>query len=320
MPLDAEIQPVIDLVDAVGAPDPDEAGVDVLRDDFALMCVGFGPGPEGVSVTDIDVSGRGGAVPARVYRPDDDARAALVFFHGGGYVIGSIETHDALCRELAVGAGIVVVSVGYRLAPEHPYPAPLDDGEDALAAIVDRADELGLDPRRLAVGGDSAGGNLATVVAGRWAGRRASDPSLPPLRFQLLYYPVCEFCGPAGRFPTLVENGEGYLLTAQVMDYFGRTYLRGTQVDAASADVSPVNADPSHLASLPPALVITAEFDPLRDEGETYAGLLARAGVDVTLTRYDGAVHSFVQMSSFAAIGRRAIEQSTAALRGALAP
>ena len=292
MPLDAEIQPVIDLVNAVGGPGPDEAGVQFLRDNFALMCAGFGPGPEAVDVTDIEVDGRGGAVPARVYRPDDDARAALVFFHGGGYVIGSIETHDALCRELAAGAGIVVVSVEYRLAPEHPYPAPLDDGQDALAAIAERADELGLDPARLAVGGDSAGGNLATVVAGRWAERRDTDPELPSLRFQLLYYPVCEFSGPAGRFPSLVENGSGYLLTAEVMDFFGRTYLTGTQVDPASADVSPINAAPSDLAELPPALIITAEYDPLRDEGEAYAARLAEAGVDVTVTRYDGAVHS----------------------------
>ena len=320
MPLDPDLQPIVDLVAAVGGPPPDEAGPASVREAFALLCAGFGPGPDAVEAADVTLPGRAGGIPARVYRPGGGGTGpapCLVFFHGGGFVIGSLDTHDGLCRELAEGASAVVVSVDYRLAPEHPHPAAVDDAEDAVAAVGDAAVTLGVDPDRLAVGGDSAGGNLATVVARRWAARRAGAPSLPSLRFQLLLYPFCDLTDDASRFPTLRTNGEGFVLTADLLRFFARHYLTGSGADPTGAEVSPLHAP--DLGGLPPALVVTAEYDPLRDEGEAYAARLADAGVPVTATRYDGAIHSFVQMAGLAAVGRRALGQCVDALRAALA-
>jgi acetyl esterase len=321
MPLDAELQPIVDLVNAVEGPPPAEAGAEALREGFAALCAAFGPGAAEVVAADVTLPGRSGGIPARVYRSStgeaDDASACLVFLHGGGWVIGSVDTHDALCRDLAAGAGIVVISVGYRLAPEHPYPAAVDDAEDAVAAVVDTAPTLGVDAARIAVGGDSAGGNLATVVAARWAARRAASESLPALRLQLLLYPVCDLTGDGRQHASRTENGDGYILTAEVMAFFGASYLGGTDADPASPDISPLVAELPD--GLPPALVVTAEYDPLRDEGEAYAARLREAGVEVDAVRYDGAVHSFVQMSAFAEVSRRALRRCTEALRTALA-
>jgi acetyl esterase len=205
---------------------------------------------------------------------------------------------------------VVVVSVDYRLAPEHPFPAAVTDAADALGAVVSRAGEWGIDPGRLAVGGDSAGGNLAAVTARHWR-----DTGSPPLRLQLLVYPVCDLTNDLERFPSLRENGDGYVLTAETMAFFGDTYLPG-DLDRSDPDASPLSAP--DLAGVAPALVITAEFDPLRDEGEAYAARLAAAGVPTTLTRYDGAVHTFFQMGGITGIGAEAVAQAAAALRAAL--
>ncbi len=188
MPVDAELQPVLDLLAAMEQPPPMEAGPDAAREGFALLCAAFGPGAQDVTATDITLAGADGPVPGRIYRPAGAApsttgAAGLVFLHGGGFVIGSLDTHDALCRDLAAGADITVVSVDYRLAPEHPAPAAAMDAASALDDVVRRAPSLGLDPSRLTVGGDSAGGNLAAVTAVAWRAspaRRSGSGAVAP--------------------------------------------------------------------------------------------------------------------------------------------
>jgi acetyl esterase len=205
----------------------------------------------------------------------------LAYFHGGGFVYCSLETHDNTCRRLANATGATVVSVDYRLAPEHAFPAAADDCLAATRWVHDHADELGGDPARLAVGGDSAGGNLAAVTA-----LRARDEGGPALVAQLLVYPVIDAaCGTL----SFDENGEGYFLEAPTMRWFWEQYLAGA--DGRHPHASPCNA--ADLSGLPPAVVVTAEFDVLRDEGEHYAELLRAAGVDARSHRYDGMIHGF---------------------------
>ncbi|UDY36489.1 alpha/beta hydrolase [Dermatobacter hominis] len=311
---------MLDLIAATGAPPPMEAGPEVAREGFALLCAAFGTGPEDVEVEDIEVAGADGPLPARRYRPvalpAEERAPALVFLHGGGFVIGSLDTHDALCRELAVGAEAVVVSVDYRLAPEHPAPAAVHDVDAALADVVARADGLGIDADRVAVGGDSAGGNLAALAALHWSERRRAEPDLPPLRLQVLIYPVTDLVGDHERFASLRTNGEGYLLTAETMDFFMHHYVRSSDVDPTDPSVNPMRVE--DLSDVAPALVLTAEYDPLRDEGEAYAVALEAAGVPVESERFDGAIHAFVQMTS-TQIGRRAVDRICLALRDALA-
>lgn len=317
MSVDAELQPILDLIAATDQVSPMEAGPSAMRSMFAVMCEALGSGPQDVDVVDRTVDGRDGTIPVRVYRPQalssDEVSPALLFLHGGGFVIGSVATHDALCRSLAVGAGIVVVSVEYRLAPEHPAPAAVDDVDDVLTALQRDAGDFGVDPDRIAVGGDSAGGNLAAIAAIHHRDRRSTDPTLPALRLQLLIYPVVDLTGDTERFPSLRENGEGYFLTRATMEFFAHHYLSASSIAATSLKVSPVRA--GDLSGVAPAFVLTAELDPLRDEGEAYAARLRDAGVEVTLERYSGAIHGFVQMGSVAAVGRRAVGDCSAALR-----
>jgi acetyl esterase len=279
------------------------------------------------SVADRSVPTPDGDVPVRVYVPLGDAahdgglRPVLVYLHGGGWTIGSVETHDNTCRSLANGSGAVVVSVDYRLAPEHPYPAALDDCEAAVRWVADNTGELGVDAGRLAVGGDSAGGNLAAVLT-----QRLRDDG-PPIRFQLLIYPAVDM---TLAHPSIDENAEGYFLTRGAMVWFGRNYLGvgdGDAIDLATAladptdpRVSPLLAPPEALAGLPPALVITAEYDPLRDEGEAYAAALRAAGVEAIATRYDGVIHAFFQLPDVIPEGKAAIDEACTALRRALTP
>jgi acetyl esterase len=271
------------------------------------------------SVADMSVPTPDGDVPVRVYVPladpagpagSEEPRPALVYLHGGGWVIGSIETHDHTCRSLANGSGAVVVSVGYRLAPEHLFPAGLDDCLAAVRWVVDNAGELGIDAGRLALGGDSAGGNLAAVIT-----QRLRDGG-PPIRFQLLVYPVVDA---TLAHPSIDENAEGYFLTKAAMLWFGQNYLAGAGADPTDPQVSPLLAAPEALTGLPPALVVTAEYDPLRDEGEAYAAALRAAGVEATATRYDGVIHGFFQLSDVIPEGKSAIDEACTALRAALA-
>ncbi|MGD9961735.1 alpha/beta hydrolase [Nocardioides sp.] len=235
-----------------------------------------------------------GAVPGRVYVPQallpaTQPRPTLVFLHGGGFVYGGLDSHDGVCRLLAERAGVQVIAVDYRLAPEHPFPAAYDDCVAAYAWILEHAVELSVDPERVAVGGDSAGGNLAIGVA-----RAAAEAGLP-LAWQLLVYPVTDMVNRSGSRDLFAQ---GFFLTQGFMDLAADSYLPQRE-DRADPRASPLLAEPP--PGLAPALVVTAGFDPLRDEGEAYAQQLSRAGIEVTLRREDALIHSFL---NWVAVGR----------------
>jgi acetyl esterase len=266
----------------------------------------FGGPPEPVArVENRSIPGPAGEIPVRIYAPESGRPLpVLVYFHGGGWVIGSLETHDAACRLLAKRAPAVVVSVDYRLAPEHKFPAAAEDCYAATRWVAENAAALGGDPSRLAVGGDSAGGNLAAVVS-----LMARDRKAPAIAFQLLVYPVTNWSYDT---PSYRDNADGYLLTKDAMVWFWNHYLRDER-DGANVYASPLRAE--NLSGLPPARVITAEFDPLRDEGEAYAARLHTAGVKVATRRYDGLIHGFFTMCAVFDQARQAIDDGAAALR-----
>jgi acetyl esterase len=261
-------------------------------------------------VEDLKIPGPAGEIPARLYAPAPapDSGGLLVYYHGGGHVIGDLDTHDSACRFLATHAGVGVLAVDYRLGPEHPYPAAVDDSVAALAWAAENAQRLGFDPARIAVGGDSAGGNLAAVVA---IAAKLGDAPAPA--FQLLIYPVCDYVEKRRSYETFAE---GYLLTAGDMDWFRDNYL--PEPDAAHEwRASPVRAP--DLSGLPPAYVMTAGFDPLRDEGEEYAELLRAAGVTVALRRHEGLLHSFANQTALHRGAHDAMLEAAGALRLGLA-
>ena len=293
----------------------EEAGMPPLNEmspaDARVAAEGFvalgGPGEEMAEVSERTIPGPHGDIPIRIYRPEPGESApCLVYYHGGGWVIGTPDSTDAICRAVAKRAGCVVVSVDYRLSPEHKFPIPLDDCFAATRWVADNAAELGVDPNRIAVGGDSAGGNLAAAVS-----IRARDEGGPALRMQLLVYPVTNHDFST---PSYAENGEGNLLTTDMMRWFWDHYVNGPE-DSANPLCSPLRAE--DLSNLPPAFVITAEYDPLRDEGEAYAAALTKAGVSVTHTRYDGMIHAFWQMVAVFPQATVAADQASEALRKA---
>ena len=254
-------------------------------------------------IRDVNADG----VAARLYRPNDRKDLGLlVFYHGGGWVLGSMNTHDDVCRKLALAMGHAVLSVDYRLAPEFAFPEPLNDCIVALRWAHANAAQLGIDATRIAVGGDSAGGNLAAVVA---------NLQPIPLKFQMLIYPVTDATRSSQSYK---DNGEGYRLTAAGMKWFCDHYVSGSIGTPTDPRVSPLFADATTLASAPPAIVITAEYDPLRDEGEQYAHRHIEAGVACSLTRYYGQVHGFFSMSQYVDDGASAIAQAATATRIAL--
>jgi len=319
VPLDAELQPIVDLVNSLDAPAPSLEEVTTLRESFALMAAAGGSGSQDVEVEGLGVPGGAAPLAVRVYRPAAGAAApagngrpgALLWLHGGGWVIGDLDTHDAVCRELCIRSGATIISVGYRLAPEHVFPAAHDDCWRALRWVVDHAAELEIDPNRLAVGGDSAGGHLATVLA-----RRARDEGGPAIALQVLVYPVTDLRGDTDEayrsdYPSKIDNAEGYVLTTETMAFFRSTYAPDPAV-RSDPSASPIAVE--DLSGLAPAFVLTAEFDPLRDEGEAYAARLAAAGVPTTSTRVDGAIHMFFQLTE-TAIGSKAIDDVAAELR-----
>jgi acetyl esterase len=232
----------------------------------------------------------------------------FVFYHGGGWVIGDLETHDVQCRQVTAGAGIAVVAVDYRLAPEHKFPAAADDAWAATQWIVAHAGELGVDASRLAVGGDSAGGNLAAVVA-----LMARDAGAPSIKLQVLVYPVTDVGAETRSYQ---DFAEGYMLTRDSMRWFIAHYLKAKE-EALDWRASPLRA--RSLEGVAPALIVTAGFDPLRDEGAAYADRLRGAGVTVDYVCYGGMVHGFMPMGRLIETGNRAIAHVAASLRQALA-
>jgi acetyl esterase len=307
VPLDPQARALLDQLEALDAPAMSQRTPAEARAGYAVMATLAGPAEEPVPTDDRFVPGSGGDIPVRIYRPDSDKPLpVVVYFHGGGWVIGDIASHDTTCQRLAAGVPALVVSVDYRLAPEHRFPAAVEDCDAATAWVWAHASEFGGDPSRLAVAGDSAGGNLAAVVA-----RHARDADGPPIAFQLLVYPGTDM---TRSLPSHTENGTGYLLDSDTMSWFLDNYLGNG--DPRHPDASPLLAD--DLSGLPPALVVTAEFDPLRDEGEAYADRLRQAGVPVTMSRYDGMIHGFYGLDSVFDAAKKATAETVAALRDAL--
>jgi acetyl esterase len=261
------------------------------------------------SVAEGEVPGPGGALPYRLYRPRRGIIPALVFFHGGGCVFGDLETHDGLCRMLAAGSGCAVVAVDFRRAPEHRFPAALDDCYAATRFIAAHARALDLDPKRIAVGGDSAGGGLAAVVCQM---AKVQRDHRPPIALQVLFCPVMDVR------PTTASRralAQGYFLDQPTIDWMLRHYC-GAEISLDDPRLSPLCA--ADFAGLPPAHIHTAEFDPLRDEGEAYAQALTRAGVAAALTCHAGLIHHFYAMAGAIPAARRAVTLAAAAMGAAL--
>jgi acetyl esterase len=253
------------------------------------------------------IPGPAGEIPVRIYRPSDaPALPILMWLHGGGWVIGNLDTHDNICRLLCDEAGVIVVSVDYRLAPEHKFPAAVDDSVAAWTWVNANATDLGGDAQRIAVGGDSAGGNLAAVVA-----LVAHAEGLPAPRVQLLVYPVTDRETTSA---SMVDNGKGYFLESERMEWFWDLYA-SSEADHEDWRYSPMRVP--DCAGLPRAVVITAEFDPLRDQGEAYGERLRAAGVETELVRADGLFHGFFGMHAFMPAAQPAWDTSVAALRDA---
>ena len=280
MPLDPQLATLLEFLETPGLPRIWEGSPDAGRASFrAMTCDAVKP-EDVVTVGGVEELTVAEALPARLYRPNvPGATPTLVYLHGGGFVIGDLDTHDQACRRICRDADVTVLSVAYRLAPEHPFPA---GAEDALAAVRWAADHLAdLGGAALAVGGDSAGANLAAIVA----------QALPDLlAAQILIYPSTD---PLGDYPSRHENATGYFLDQPTMDWFGAHYLAGVTPDLADPRLVPMLGT---VEGGPPAVVATAELDPLRDEGEAYAAKLAAAGVPVDAVRYDGLIHGFVDM------------------------
>ncbi len=293
---------------AAGAPQMWELPADVARAGAETAFAAFNqPMPEIGSITDRSIPGPAGELPVKVFTPKGAGPfPLLVFLHGGGWVIGSPATHARLCAELAEGAGVVIVSVHYRLAPEHPAPAPLDDCVAAIRWSVAHASDLNADGSRFAVGGDSAGGNLtaASVI-------RLRDEGGPQAKLQLLLY---------GAFQTSIDtesglaNAEGKILTREAMKWFWAHYLSGG-ADPNSPAISPLNAD---LKGVPPARLIVGTLDPLLDDSKMFAAKLKAAGVPTTLTIYQDMPHVFVQLSAMLDGGKKGVAEACGALREAL--
>ena len=312
MPLDPKLGDLIAAFGQLGGGGLASGTAEQFRDMFTAATVSMRD-PSTLApvraVEDSTIPGPAGPIPIRIYRPDvGGPTPTLAFFHGGGFVVGTIETHDDQARLICRDGEVTVVSVEYRLAPEHPYPAAFDDCLAATRWAADRIHGLGRDPQRLAVGGDSAGGNLAAAVA---LAMRGSDPALAG---QFLIYPVVDFATDAA-YPSRVDNASGYLLTADDMAWFDEQYVPA-DADRSDPTVSPIRA--ASLAGAPPAIIGTAEFDPLRDEGEAYARALADAGVDVRYARYDGMIHGFFGLGLLSPAAADAVADMTAALRDLL--
>lgn len=307
--LDQAFRAMLDAAAAIPMPPLAQLPADMVRAGYVAQRSGLDAGaPKDLDVRNLEVAGGAGPIKARLYKPQGATGTGpgLVYFHGGGFVIGNLDTHDDFLRRLCKASGVRVLSVDYRLAPEHPFPAAHDDALAATRWAFDHAAEIGFDPARIAVGGDSAGGNLSACMALELRG----DPA-HQLAFQLLLYPATAM---ALDTPSRRALATGYVLTAEVMEWFGNHYGAGTHPQAKRAE--PVHAE--SLAGLPPALVVTAGFDPLKDEGKAYAAALNKAGVKAQHIEYPSFVHDFYTLSAVCPGVVPAIEETAAALKAAL--
>jgi acetyl esterase len=309
--LDPAVRQLLEAAEAEGNPplesfSPEEARKLAIE---SLKTAGGTPEPVR-SIENLRIPGPDCEIPIRIYTPDAPApRPALVYFHGGGWVVCDLDTHDVVCTAIAHRAGAVVIAVDYRLAPEHKFPAAVTDSYAATAWVASNAKKLGIDPKRISVGGDSAGGNLAAVVS-----LKSRDQDGPAIELQVMVYPVTDLSSFAT--PSYQEFGENHYLTKSEMEWFRDHYLRSME-DARDPHASPLLT--LDLSELPPALIITAECDPLRDEGEAYAKRLANDGVAVTYTCYPGMIHPFFSLSGAIPQAFDAIQQVANAVAG-LAP
>jgi acetyl esterase len=306
-PLDPQVAAVLENIRLAGNPEYWQMSPAQARDWHNRKSGILDVAPEPVhAVDDRIVPADEAAVPVRIYtpRPSNSPLPVLVWLHGGGHVVGSLTSYDALCRKLALSADCIVVSVDYRLAPEHKFPAGVIDSFAALEWVGRHAADFGGDPGRIAIGGDSAGGNLAAVCA-----ILARDAGGPSLVFQLLVYPRT---APDEDSPSHHALAEGYMLTRKVILWFHGHY-RSSDSDRQDFRYAPLIA--SDLSQLPPTLIVVGEYDPLRDDGIAYAARLRDAGNEVELADYAGMVHPFFSMGGAVDAGRRAMVQATDALR-----
>src|SRR3954470_17537717 len=307
MPLDPNVQLLLDQIEQNGEGGGGsicDVGVEQSRQ-FIEAFGSLGGTVEVARVDELTIPGPGGDIPARLYTPAEEAvLPVVIYFHGGGWCIGNITSHDGVCRKLANQSGLTVVSVDYRLAPENKFPCAAEDCFAATKWVPDNAEQRKVDASRMAVAGDSAGGNMAAVTS-----IMARDRGEPQIAFQLLIYPVVDG---TMSFPSYKENAEGKLLTARDMAFFYDNYA-GDGVDRKDPLLSPLYAP--DLTKLPPALVMTAEYDPLRDEGEAYADALQQAGVEARSSRYDGMIHGFFGLEAVVPASAAAMEEATAALK-----
>jgi len=311
--LDLDTQLVVKLAERNKRSLVGRSAPDAREEMRSAVRVVEGPRIELPNVYETTVAGAAVPLRARVYVPEEAAAqvpgALTVYYHGGGWVRGDLDTHDQPCRLLAKTSGTTVVSVDYRLAPEHPFPAPVDDALAAFRDAVARAGELGVDPARVAVAGDSAGAHLAAVTAQQCAAGGGPAPA-----FQLLIYPVTDS---AEKAPSRTTFADGFILTKEEMDWYEERFLAPDD-DRRDPRVSPLWA--ADLSGVAPALVVTAGFDPLRDEGEAYARRLGQAGVRCLLRRHSGYVHGFIHFFALGPGSRQAVAEMGGVLRGALTP
>ncbi len=310
MAIDPGAKAVLDLLKELGRPPLEQSTPEEARINMARGREVFGNDPEDVAeIRALNAPGRAGDIPLRYYRGKDAPASkapCLVYYHGGGWVIGDLESHDRICRQLANDARCVVVSVHYRLAPEHRFPAAVDDSADATRWVVEQAEQLGIDKAKVAVGGDSAGGNLAAVMA-----LMARDGTLPKLCFQLLIYPATDM---AGDYQSAQRTETGLLLTSAGMRWFIDLYLNNKQ-EAYDWRASPLRA--TSLAGVAPALVFTCYHDPLCDEGAAYAERLASEGAHVNRMHFGDQIHGFLTMGKFVPAANTMVDMASAALRTA---
>lgn len=308
MPLDTQIATMLEFLASAEAKPMAEGTPEEARRGFRTLAVDLrdpAAVPDVRAVEETTVPGAEGDLPARVYRPAiDGPLPTVVLLHGGGFVIGDLDTHDITARTIANGCAAVVISVAYRLAPEHPFPAAPQDAVAAVRYVAHHLAELGGDDR-VAVAGDSAGGNLSAVAA------QAFRDEGRPLAGQLLIYPVTDM---AGSYPSHTENAEGYFLDAATMGWFQQQYTGGL-TDLTDPRLSPLRGD---LTGLAPAVVVVAEFDPLRDDGLAYAEALSAAGVPVDVRTFPGLIHGFVDMGRHSAAAQRALDETCELFRRVL--